>query len=211
MGCSLRFPGARRMSAAVEDTYAEAFRSIYAEVLITARDRTWLDHAVGGRDRQRLEHDPVRLRGGARPLRRPGTRRSRRPTAGPGRSCSSTCRGSARTASSSSNGLLGARQPERADLPDGAPASTSTTCEEPYFQLGRKLAYFGDGHQFRDERFGRTVWVVPILGGEFVVDRRFGYADGLMGGNLWFFGDDGRRGAAARARRRRPAAGRCRA
>ena len=30
----------------VEDTYAEAFRSIYAEVLITARDRTWLDHAV---------------------------------------------------------------------------------------------------------------------------------------------------------------------
>src|SRR3954447_1910820 len=32
--------------AAVDDTYAEAFRSIYAEVLITARDRTWLDHAV---------------------------------------------------------------------------------------------------------------------------------------------------------------------
>ena len=32
--------------AEIEDTYAEAFRSIYAEVLITARDRTWLDHAV---------------------------------------------------------------------------------------------------------------------------------------------------------------------
>src|ERR1700693_2881137 len=32
--------------AEVEDTYAEAFRSIYAEVLITARDRAWLDHAV---------------------------------------------------------------------------------------------------------------------------------------------------------------------
>ena len=30
----------------IEDTYAEAFRSIYAEVLITARDRAWLDHAV---------------------------------------------------------------------------------------------------------------------------------------------------------------------
>ncbi len=34
------------MTATVDDTYAEAFRSIYAEVLITARDRTWLDHAV---------------------------------------------------------------------------------------------------------------------------------------------------------------------
>src|SRR6059058_4276741 len=32
--------------ASIDDTYAEAFRSIYAEVLITARDRTWLDHAV---------------------------------------------------------------------------------------------------------------------------------------------------------------------
>ena len=30
----------------IQDTYAEAFRSIYAEVLITTRDRFWLDHAV---------------------------------------------------------------------------------------------------------------------------------------------------------------------
>ena len=28
----------------------------------------------------------------------------------------------------------------------------------------------------------------PTLGGEFIFDRRFGYADGLMGGNLWLFG-----------------------
>src|SRR3954471_12295511 len=39
---SLSGPGA----AVVDDTYAEAFRSIYAEVLITARNRVWLDHAV---------------------------------------------------------------------------------------------------------------------------------------------------------------------
>jgi len=32
--------------AEVEDTYAEAFRSIYAEALITARDSKWLDHAI---------------------------------------------------------------------------------------------------------------------------------------------------------------------
>ena len=34
------------MTAIVEDTYAEAFKSIYVEFLITARDRKWLDHAV---------------------------------------------------------------------------------------------------------------------------------------------------------------------
>src|SRR6185295_3982897 len=33
------------MAATVDDTYAEAFRSIYAEVLITARDKTWLQQA----------------------------------------------------------------------------------------------------------------------------------------------------------------------
>ena len=34
------------------------------------------------------------------------------------------------------------------------------------------------------------MWWIPILGGEFIIDRRLGYADGLMGGNLWFFGKD---------------------
>ena len=34
------------MSATIDDTYAEAFRSIYASILITARDRVWLGHAV---------------------------------------------------------------------------------------------------------------------------------------------------------------------
>ena len=30
----------------VEDTYAEAFKSLYSEVLITARDHKWLEYAV---------------------------------------------------------------------------------------------------------------------------------------------------------------------
>ena len=32
--------------AEIVDTYATAFRSVYAEILITARDRTWLDHGL---------------------------------------------------------------------------------------------------------------------------------------------------------------------
>ena len=30
------------------------------------------------------------------------------------------------------------------------------------------------------------MWVVPTMGGDFCVDRRFPYHDGVMGGNLWF-------------------------
>src|SRR5262249_22312307 len=60
---------------------------------------------------------------------------------------------------------------------------------------------FGDGYQYRDERHGRRVWVVPILGGEFVIERRLGYREGLMGGNLWLMGQnlDSALEAAARA------------
>ena len=34
------------MRAVIDDTYAEAFRSIFVEFLITARDRRWVEHAV---------------------------------------------------------------------------------------------------------------------------------------------------------------------
>ena len=34
------------MTAIIDDTYAEAFRSVYTEFLITARDRKWLDNAI---------------------------------------------------------------------------------------------------------------------------------------------------------------------
>ena len=75
------------------------------------------------------------------------------------------------------------------------------TESETFFKIGRKVAFFGDGHQFRDTRFGRKGWVVPILSGEFFIERRVGYRDGLMGGNLWFFGAtaDGALEAADRA------------
>jgi formylmethanofuran--tetrahydromethanopterin N-formyltransferase len=61
---------------------------------------------------------------------------------------------------------------------------------DKYYHMGRKVAYFGDGFQERIELYGRKMWWIPTLGGEFVLDRRLGYADGLMGGNLWFFGED---------------------
>jgi formylmethanofuran--tetrahydromethanopterin N-formyltransferase len=70
-----------------------------------------------------------------------------------------------------------------------------TTCcfnlldTEEHFQIGRKISYFGDGFQKRVERFGHKMWWIPTLGGEFLLDRRLGWANGLMGGNLWYFGD----------------------
>jgi formylmethanofuran--tetrahydromethanopterin N-formyltransferase len=183
------------MSAIIDDTYAEAFRSIYAEVLVTARDRRWLDHAVNAA------------------------------TGNASSSILCDCEaGLSRYTDDTPDGRPGAvlqfhvprfwkereQKLERALLvrvSQNVLTCPTTACfnvlpaDPNWLPLGRKVAYFGDGHQYKDERFGRRVRVIPILSGEFVIERRFGWADGLMGGNLWFFGAtaDGALAAAERA------------
>ena len=190
MDHSLKSHGAKSHGAEVEDTYAEAFRSIYAEVLITARDRRWLDHAVqaatghasstimcdceAGLDRYvgpgtaELEATPDGRPGAVVQFHVPRFRKDR--------------------VAALERSLLARISQNVLTCPT---ASCFNLLEsETHYKLGRKLAFFGDGHQFRDIRHGRRVWVVPILGGEFIIDRRFGYRDALMGGNLWLMGAD---------------------
>ncbi len=172
-------------SSIVEDTYAEAFRSIYAEVLITARDRKWLDHcchAVTGHASSTILCDSE---------------------AGVSRILDGKSPGQ-----ETPDGRIGAivqvhvprfRKDRETHLEKVLLARLSQnvlTCPTarcfnrldtvPYFKLGRKIAFFGDGHQFRDERYGTKGWVIPTMGGEFYLTRRFGFRDGIMGGNLWF-------------------------
>ena len=174
----------------VEDTYAEGFRSIYGEVLITARDEKWLRHcvhAVCGHASSTIMCDCE---------------------AGVAEWISAEAAANGGTP----DGRLGAvvqfhvprfRKDRKEHLEKVMLARLSQnvlTCPtvrcfnrldtEEYFKLGRKIAMFGDRHQFRDERYGTKGWVIPILGGEFFLSRRFGFRDGVMGGNLWFFGPD---------------------
>jgi formylmethanofuran--tetrahydromethanopterin N-formyltransferase len=176
--------------ALVDDTYAEAFRSIYVEFLITARDHKWLDHAVANTTGNASSTILCDCEAGMDCYVGPGGDKSfPTPDARPG-------------------AIVQLHLPrfrkdrvealERAALvriSQNVLTCPTASCfnllnTEPYYKLGRKVAYYGNGYQYRDERFGRKVWIVPILGGEFILDRRFGYTDGLMGGNLWFFGKD---------------------
>lgn len=171
----------------VEDTYAEGFRSIYAEVLITARDRKWLDHcchAVTGHASSTILCDCE---------------------AGVSQIFDGTSPGQ-----ETPDGRIGAviqfhvprfRKDRVEHLEKVLLARLSQnvlTCPttrlfnrldtDPYYKLGRKIAFFGDGHQTREVRYGVPGWVIPTLGGEFFLSRRFGFQDGVMGGNLWFLG-----------------------
>jgi formylmethanofuran--tetrahydromethanopterin N-formyltransferase len=176
--------------AEVEDTYAEAFRSLYAEVLITARDRQWLDHAVNAATGNASSTimcdceaglDHYVGRGGDEALATPDGR--------PGAVIQlHVPRFRKDRVEALERSLLIRISQNVLTCPTASCFNLLDT--EPFFRLGRKLAFFGDGHQFREERWGRKIWVVPILGGEFIIDRRFGYREGLMGGNLWLMGRD---------------------
>jgi len=174
--------------AEIEDTYAEAFRSLYAEVLITARDRTWLDHAVAAATGNASSTILCDCEAGLDRYVGPGfDSRFRTPDGRPGAIVQfHVPRFRKDRVEALERSLLMRLSQNVLTCPTTACFNLLDT--EAFYKLGRKLAFFGDGFQFRAERFGRPVWVVPILGGEFVIDRRFGYRDGLMGGNLWFMG-----------------------
>lgn len=187
--------------AEVEDTYAEAFRSIYAEVLITARDMTWLDHAVNAATGNASSSILCDCEAGLDRYVGPGFEDTQTPDGRPGAILQfHVPRFHKDRAERLERSLLVRLSQNVLTCPT---AACFNLLEEPtYFKLGRKIAFFGDGFQFRDTRYDRKVWVIPILSGEFVLDRRFGYRDGLMGGNLWFMGTtaDGALEAAVRAR-----------
>jgi formylmethanofuran--tetrahydromethanopterin N-formyltransferase len=175
--------------AEVEDTYAEAFRSIYAEVLITARDRRWLDHAVAAATGNASSTILCDCEAGLDRYVGPGGDTNvATPDGRPGAVVQFHIPRFRKDRVEALERSLLVR------LSQNVLTCPTTNCfnlidSEAYFKLGRKIAFFGDGHQFRDKRWGRPVWVIPILGGEFALDRRFGYRDGLMGGNLWFLGE----------------------
>jgi formylmethanofuran--tetrahydromethanopterin N-formyltransferase len=176
--------------AEVEDTYAEAFRSIYAEFLITARDRTWLDHAVAAATGNASSTIMCDCEAGLdRYVGTGGDASFTTPDGRPGAIVQfHVPRFRKDRLAALERSLLVRISQNVLTCPTTACFNLLDTPE--YFKLGRKLAFFGDGYQTRDTRFGRPVWVVPIMGGEFVIDRRFGYRDGLMGGNLWLMGRD---------------------
>ena len=51
-------------------------------------------------------------------------------------------------------------------------------------KIGLALRKFGDGFQRRD-RFGdRSVWRIPVMEGEFIIEDKFGVKKGVAGGNF---------------------------
>jgi len=63
----------------------------------------------------------------------------------------------------------------------------NATQSDTYFDAEINVGRCGDGYEWEEERWGRKVVTVPIMFGEFVIERNIGYAEGVAGGNVWFF------------------------
>lgn len=181
--------GTAQHQAVVEDTYAEGFRSIYAEVLITGRDRTWLEHACNAATGHASSSIFCDCEAGVDRYVGPGGDETfATPDGRPGAVVQFHVPRFKKDREQILEKVLLHRISQNV-LTCPTAGCFNLIDSNSYFKLGRKIALFGDKHQFRAERHGRKVWVIPTMGGEFVIDRRFGFADGVMGGNLWFFAE----------------------
>jgi len=61
---------------------------------------------------------------------------------------------------------------------------------EKEFNTGFKLKFFGDGFESEEELNGRAVSRIPIMGGEFVIEKNLGAKEGVAGGNLFILAKD---------------------
>jgi len=63
----------------------------------------------------------------------------------------------------------------------------NATESETKFDAEINVGRCGDGYEWEDEMWGRKVIRVPIMFGEFIIERYIGYAEGIAGGNIWYF------------------------
>ncbi len=74
--------------------------------------------------------------------------------------------------------------------PTAAVFNALTADAEKEFNIGFKLKFFGDGYESEEELAGRAVSRIPIMGGEFVVEKNLGAKEGVAGGNFFIFAKD---------------------
>jgi formylmethanofuran--tetrahydromethanopterin N-formyltransferase len=160
---------------AIDDTFAEAFTTRYARLVVTAHDDHWLAAAVNefsGNATSVIACDAeIGLERHLPPEETPDGR--------PGAALlvfafSADALGEV---VSSRTGQCLLTCPTTAVF-DGLQEASERA------PLGDHLRYFGDGHQKSKRLAGRRYWRVPVMDGEFLVEDSAGIEKGIAGGNI---------------------------
>jgi len=162
----------------VEDTYCEAFDGLFARLLITAKDRKRLEKAAynstalpctvfgeseGGVERFLSEKETPDGRIGA---------------------VIQIWVGYGKTAKEKLEYELGKR------IRQGILVVPTTRVFDylpgnDRIDMMAKVGHCGDGYEHVEKRFGREVINVPLMMGEFLIEKQLSYQKGVMGGNIW--------------------------
>ncbi len=169
----------------IEDTYAEVFEGIYSRVIITADDTEVLRQAAmdatampsvvigrteGGIERWLDESEtPDRRRGAL--LQFWGAIEEGRP---------------AQYSVSRFERELAYRI--RQDILVKPFTAVFDAMEEPAGTLDmmERVGHCGDGFEWEERRYEREMIIVPTMVPDFIIERRLGYATGVMGANFWY-------------------------
>ena len=160
------------------DTFAEAFRMVYARLIVTAHDEYWLDAALteltgysasviacdaecGIAQMLSPEDTPDGRVGAAILMFGFSADALAKAAANRVGQCVMTCASTAAF--------------------DGLADDETVEKKVP---LGKHMRFFGDGYQKSKIVGGRRYWRIPVMDGEFVVESTVGVAKGVAGGNI---------------------------
>ncbi|MHA1730972.1 MAG: formylmethanofuran--tetrahydromethanopterin N-formyltransferase [Promethearchaeota archaeon] len=170
----------------IEDTYCEAFGAFFSRVLVTAKNKKWLDivASVSTGFATSTIHCPceagidVYVPAEETPDKRPGVAlmffvSSKKAVDGVILDRLGQCVLTTPT-TSCFDAISGSLDPEK----------------EFEIKTGFKLKFFGDKYEEKDESLGFPAWKIPVMDGEFVVQSVFKVGKGVAGGNFLIIGRD---------------------
>jgi formylmethanofuran--tetrahydromethanopterin N-formyltransferase len=174
------------MRANIEDTYAEGFDGLFTRVLITAKDDRRLKKAAynstalpsvvigrteGGVERWlSVEETPDHRKGAV--LQFWGMFNEADPA-------KSVARFDRERSYRIRQGIL--------VVPTTALYNAHQSAEQ--IDTMNRVGHCGDGYEWEEDLHGRRVIRIPLMMGDFVIERYLGYGRGVMGGNIWFMCD----------------------
>ena len=59
---------------------------------------------------------------------------------------------------------------------------------EKSYSIGKLISYFGDGYQKQTSKFNKTMWEIPVMDGDFLIEEKFNIKKGIAGGLFLLIG-----------------------
>jgi len=162
----------------VEDTYCEAFDGLYARLLITARDAKRLKKAAEG-----ATSLPCTVFGESEG----GVERYLSSKETPDGRIGAVIQiwvGYGKNAREKLEHELGKRIRQGILVVPTTRIYNALESGEK-IDIMNKVGHCGDGYEHVETRYGREMINIPLMMGEFLIERNIAYKKGVMGGNIW--------------------------